>query len=276
VTAPPGAAGDRRGGAEPDRPSAGTWLVVAEQELRDLWLGGRGPMLLFAFSLLLSAVTYLSATNQVLNFLEQKEAVNLAVAVAVAVGALGTLVVCADGISGERERETLEALLVTPAPRQALVTGKLVAALSLWLATCAAAVPYVWVLGRGTAVVGTALTLGLLVGTLLAVALGALGLLVSTLAGSNRASLAISLFGLLALFVPTQLPTGLQGGFAETLRRADPIAAGLHYLTTVVVNGHGWTQDLSYLASPSLLAALAGGVLLAAGGRLLRLEGAGR
>ena len=43
---------------------------------------------LFAFSLLLSVITYLAATNSALNFLEQREAVNLTLQVAVAVGAL--------------------------------------------------------------------------------------------------------------------------------------------------------------------------------------------
>ena len=100
--APPavGAAQDVRAGAE--RQSG--WLVVAEQECRDLWLSGRGLILLFLFSVLLSAITYLTSTNQALNFLEQRESVNLVLQFAVAVGVLATLVVSADGISGERER----------------------------------------------------------------------------------------------------------------------------------------------------------------------------
>jgi ABC-2 type transport system permease protein len=47
--------------------------VVTAQELRDLWLGGRGLVLTFAFSLLLSVVAYLVATNRGLNFLEHRE-----------------------------------------------------------------------------------------------------------------------------------------------------------------------------------------------------------
>ena len=57
--------------------------VVARQELRDLWIGGRGLLLAFAFSILLSAITYLGATNEALNFLERREAVNLTLQVAV-------------------------------------------------------------------------------------------------------------------------------------------------------------------------------------------------
>lgn len=250
------------------------WVVVAEQECRDLWLGGRGPLLLFAFSLLLSVVTYLAATNQVLNFLERREAANLALQMAVAVGALLTLVVSADGISGERERGTLESLLLTPVSRPAIVLGKLAAALSLWAACFVVLLPYLWVLGRGLSIVATAIGLGLLVGTLLAVGLSAPGLLISALSNSNRVSLAGSLFLLLALFVPTQLPTGpSHGWFFEVLLRVNPIASSLHYLSEALVAGHPWTQDLSYVIAPMVLAVLAVGILVARASTLVRLQG---
>jgi len=250
------------------------WRTVASQELRDLWLGGRGPLLLFAFSILLSAVTYLAATNQVLNFLEQREAVNLALQVAIAVGVLVTLVLSADAISGERERGTLESMLLIPVPRRAMVAGKLVAALSLWIATFVVTVPYVWVLGRAVNIVGTALLVGGLVGTLLAVALAEVGVLISTVSGSNKVSLSVSLLLLLALFAPTQLPGGPpQGWFGDILSRLNPVASGLRYVAAVVVNGHDWTRDLSYLISPLVTAVVAGVVLVTGAERLVRLSG---
>ena len=102
--APPPAVGtsqDVRAGVE--RQSG--WLVVAEQECRDLWTSGRGLMLLFLFSVLLSAVTYLTSTNQALNFLEQRESVNLVLQFAVAVGVLATLVVSAMESAGSASAE---------------------------------------------------------------------------------------------------------------------------------------------------------------------------
>ena len=136
---------------------ASGWAIVLAQELRDLWLGGRGLQLCFGFSVLLSIIAYLVATNSALNFLEQREAVNLTLQVAVAVGALLSLLAGADAVSGERERGTLEALLLTPVSRRQILTGKLLAALSLWLAAFAIAVPYVWFLGRGVGIVVEAL-----------------------------------------------------------------------------------------------------------------------
>jgi ABC-2 type transport system permease protein len=251
------------------------WSVVAEQEVRDLWIGGRGLLLVFAHTVLLSVFTYLAGTSQILNFLELREAVNLTLQIAVAVGVLATLVVSADGISGERERGTLESLLLTPVSRRGIVLGKLVAALSLWLATFVVSIPYIWVLGRGAAIVTQALVLGLVVGTLLAVALACTGLLISALSSSNKVSLAVSFFLLLALFAPTQLPAGLrQGWFGDLLARLNPVNAGLRYFTAVLVQGHDLTRDLSYVVSPVLTAVVAGGALYLAGSRIVRLQAA--
>jgi ABC-2 type transport system permease protein len=248
--------------------------VVAAQELRDLWLGGRALLLSVAFSVLLSVISYLVATNRALNYLEQRESVNLTLQVAIAVGALVASLAAADTISGERERGTLESLLVTPASRVSIVGGKLVAALSLWFAAFAIAVAYVWFLGRGIGIVGDALAAGALVGTLLAVFLASLGVLVSIFAGSNRVSLSVSLFVLLALFAPTQLPASAQRGWAgDLLLRANPMTAGEHYVGKIVVDAHSWNQDVSWLASP-LIAAVVFAVAALAASRLVRLRGA--
>jgi ABC-2 type transport system permease protein len=127
--------------AAPGRSTSG-WLVVLQQELRDLWLGGRGLLLSFAFSFLVSVIAYLVATNTDLNFLEQRESVSLTLQVAVAVGGLLTMLVAADAVSGERERGTLETLLLTPVSREQLAAGKLLAALSLWFAAFLFSLPY--------------------------------------------------------------------------------------------------------------------------------------
>jgi ABC-2 type transport system permease protein len=263
--------------AEAPRPErAPGWAVVAGQELRDLWLGGRGLPLSIAFSVLVSVIAYLVATNRGLNFLEAREAVNLTLQVAIAVGALLTLLAGADAISGERERGTLESLLLTPASRLDLTAGKLMAALSLWLAGFAITIPYVWFLGRGIGVVGDALVTGIVVGSLLSVFLVSLGLIVSLFARSNRASLSLSLFLLLALFAPTQLPSSAQQGWAgDLLLRVNPITAGEHYVGKIVTNGHAWSEDVSWLISPLAAAVAFAAAAVLLGARFLRLSGGG-
>jgi len=255
------------------RPVKRAWPIVADQELRDLWLAGRGLPLIFAYSLLLSMITYLVATNTALNFLEQRESVNLTLQVAVAAGSLLVLLGAADAISGERERGTLESLLLSPASRLSLVVGKGIAAVSIWVAAFLVAIPYISFLGRGVGVVGLASGSGLLVGVLLSLFLAGLGLLMSALSSSNRFSLSVALFVLLALFAPTQLPSGAQQSWVgDLLLRIDPISSGLHYLGKVIVDGHSAGQELSWLIGPAVAAALATAGALAAS-RWLNLRG---
>ena len=248
------------------------WAIVAGQELRELWLGGRGLLLSVAFSVLLSIIAYLTATNRALNFLEQRESVNLTLQVAIAVGSLLALVAAADAISGERERSTLESLLLSPVSRLEITAGKLIAALSLWLAALVITIPYVWFLGRGLGLVANALLLGFIVGTLLAVFLASVGMLVSLFATSNRVSLSLSLFLLLAIFTPTQLPSSAQKGWAgELLLRVNPLTAGEHYVGKIVVDAHAWRADVSWLLSPVVAAATFLALVAITGARYMRL-----
>jgi len=250
------------------------WLIVLEQELRDLWLTGRGLVLGFAFSLLMSVIAYLVATNKALNLLEQNEAVNLSLQVAIASGALLSLLASADAVSGERERGTLESLLVTPVSRRGIAVGKLVSALSLWFAAFLISVPYVWFLGRGIGIVPTALATGLVVGTILAIFLASLGIVASVLSSSNRVSLSLSVFLLLALFAPTQLPSSASTGWAaELLLRVNPMTAGEHYVGKIVLSKHGWSEDISWLISPVVAAVVFGVLAIVLGGRFMRLRG---
>lgn len=256
--------------------SSGAWTVVAGQELRDLWLSGKGLAMMLAYTVLLSISTYLIATNQELNFLEQREAVSLTLKIAVAVGGLLVVLVAADAVSGERERGTLESLLLTPVSRRSILLGKGVAAFSLWVGAFVFAVPYIWWIGRDVGTFGKAVVGGLVVGTLLALTLTGIGLLVTTFSQSNGLSLAISFFVLLAMFAPNQMPAESTRGWAgELLLRVDPFSAGLLYLERLILNDHSLTQDVSLLVVPAIVAVALPAIAYVVGGRLTLLPRSG-
>src|SRR6476659_8080043 len=259
----------------PPTGTASAW-AVAEQELRDLWLSGRGAAMMLAYTVVLSVITYLVATNQELNFLEQREAVSLTLQLAVAVGGLLVVLVAADAVSGERERGTLESLLLTPAPRRSLIVGKGVAAISLWIGAFALAVPYIWWIGRDVGTFGVAFVGGLVVGTLLALTLTGIGLLISTFSQSNGLSLALSFVVLLALYAPHQMPAEATRGWAgELVLKLDPFSAGLLYLERLIVSSHSLSQDLGLLVVPALSAVVLPAIALLVAGRLTLLPRSG-
>jgi ABC-2 type transport system permease protein len=264
VTRPPASRTEVR-----DRAASASWIVVAEQELRDLWLSGRGLALMVAYTAVLSGSTYVVAINEDLNFVEQREAVSLTLKVAIVVGCLMVVLGAADSISGERERGTLESVLLTPAPRRAVVVGKGLSALSLWVVAFALGLLYVWWLGRDVGTFGVAFASGLVVGTLLALLCVGIGLLVSMFSNSNMLSLSISFFVLLALVAPQQLPTdAVQGWAGELLLRIDPFTSGLAYVDKVIINERGFVSDLDLLLVPLLGAVALPAVAVLLAGRL--------
>jgi ABC-2 type transport system permease protein len=73
--------------------------------------------------------------------------------------------------------------------------------------------------------------------------------------------------------VPTQLPSSAQKGWpGDLLLRGDPITAGEHYVGKILVDGRGWSEDVSWLLSPTIAAVVLTAAALAAGSRL-RLAG---
>ena len=250
------------------------WMVIASHELRSLWFSAKGLSVLFGYSVLLSVMTYVAATDSQLNLLDARESVGVIVQVAIGLGTLAALVVSADAISGERERDTLEALLLTPVPRRDLVVGKMVAASTMWLGALIVAIPYVASMARGPAVAGDALLVLLTVGPLVGAALTALGLAFSAVSMSNRVSLAASVATLLILAAPGLLPAvTAKGLLGSLLIKANPVSAGLKLAGSVLIDQKTWGSQWALLISP-LVAALVLTVVAVAMSRRVRLGGA--
>ncbi|MDH3678441.1 MAG: ABC transporter permease [Acidimicrobiia bacterium] len=248
-------------GARPERRvaarSPGGSSLVARQELRDLWGSTRGLTALFGFSLLLAVLAYLASADAGINLLDARESVGVIVQTAIALGSLGAIVISADAISGERERGTLEALLVSPLSRRDLVVGKLLAATSMWAAALVVAVPFVVTMARGPGVAADALITLVVAGSLVAAALTALGLAISSVALSTRVSLAASLAALVLLAAPSQLPAiRADGVLGSILIKVNPIASGLRLAQEVLVNQRSWASQWVLLVSPAVAAVL--------------------
>ena len=118
------------------------WWIVFTNELADLWIGGKGLILVTLYAIILGVQAYADATNSELSMIPAKELVYETLKTAIAVGSFIGLIIGADSISGERERATLEGLLLTPTSRRQLVLGKFLAALSVWPATLVITVPF--------------------------------------------------------------------------------------------------------------------------------------
>jgi len=249
-----------------------TWWVVFTRELRDMWLGGKALTMVLIYAILLGIYVYLFAANYELQLLPLKYTVLEIVKASVAVGMFIGLVVSADSFSGERERSTLESLLLTPSSRRQLVLGKFLAALSAWPVVLAIGIPYWVVLSKGDPVLGQAILWGPLMGSLLAPPMVALGMLVSLRCNSNAASMLVSIGIFLLLILPPEL-LGPAAGTprADVLQWADPVAAGEGVLEASIVQSIPLHDLWSKLTEPALFAILLPAVLFTFASRRLSL-----
>jgi hypothetical protein len=255
------------------RPGAIWWLML-RRELTDLWLGGRLLVLLILFSVLMSATAIAREVESQLNLIPPAEMVFLTLLSAISFGVLLSLVVGADSISGERERGTLEPLLVSPASRRQIVFAKFVAALSPWPVALVLSLPYVIVLGKGDSILGAGVLWTFGLGTLLAMAFGGFGLLVSMWSRSNRTSLFVCLLVYLLFLIPTQFPGQAQkGGLGYALQQVDPMQATSEFLEKFIVNNRAPSERYTYLVSSIVSASVIVGILLLYAAPRLRLEG---
>jgi ABC-2 type transport system permease protein len=249
------------------------WWLVFVRELTDLWVGGKALVLVFIYTVFLGVVTYVIASNSELSLIPPKEMVYETIKNVMAVSLFIGLIIGADALSGERERNTLESMLLTPASRRQIVVGKFLAGITFWPAAFVIAIPTFNILSQGDEIFGQGLFWGGLLGTLMVLSYVGLGMLVSFWSNSNKTSYFVSL-GLYILFlVPAQLPgtaqTGVMGQFLQWI---NPIAAVNHFLSKILVNNIKFSEFWVWLEAPVVfsIAILAVLFLYAAPG--LRLE----
>ncbi|MDA1349201.1 MAG: ATP-binding protein [Chloroflexi bacterium] len=170
-----------------------------------------------------------------------------------------------------------EGSTLTPVSSRQIAMGKLIAALSIWVAVLVASFPYAWILRVSPEAFFDAIGSGALVGTLLAVAFACLGLIISIFSGANRVSMVVSAFLFIAMLAPSQLPGGAtKGWLGEFLVRINPVASGARFMDKVIVANHGWGQETTWLVAPiiAFLLGLVAAVILS--GRLQLHPGFGR
>ncbi|HKC49070.1 MAG TPA: ABC transporter permease subunit [Gemmatimonadales bacterium] len=259
--------------------AAPVWRIVFWRELRDHWVGGKALVMILIYTLLLGIYAYLFASNSELQLLPLKEVVLEIVKAAVFVGLFICLIVGADSVSGERERATLEGLLLTPTSRRQIIVGKFLSALSLWPATLMIAIPYWVVLSKGDPVLRPAVLWGPVMGTLLAPAFAGIGMLASIWSNSNKASMLVSIGLYLLMILPSEysgLATTTVGaqstGLSDLFQLVNPLGASSRLLHESIMADAPSSQLWLWMTSPILLPAIVLAVLFVYAGPSLQLE----
>lgn len=249
-----------------------TWKLVLKRELTDLWIGGRAFNLLLIYSALLGFISYNYSFSHDLNRVPAQEAVFEMLKNATAFSMFIGLIIGADSISGERDRSTLESLLLTPVNRSHIIIAKLLAGISPWPAAYLIALPFLYVLAQGNAVLGPAMLWGALTGTMLVLGYTGLAMLVSFWSSSNKVSYFVSLSIYALLLVPVELSGDGPDITGEFLQWLNPVSAVNYFLSKYLLSHRPVAEYWPWLVSSALLAVGTVILLLKFAGSRLRLE----
>jgi ABC-2 type transport system permease protein len=251
------------------------WWLVFKKEMRDLWIGGRALNLTIAYTVLLGAYAYWMARDSAVSLIPPKEMVFELLKAGLLAGVFMGLIIGADSLSGERERATLEGILLTPTSRRQIVVAKFLAACSTWPVALLVTVPYLKVLSQGDEVFGQAVLWGTAFGFALTPGFTALGMIASARSNSNKTSMFVSLALFLLFVLPTQLPGNAQSGVIGLLGQAvNPLGAYRHFLAKILVNNATPEQVWVYAVSPAVFGVLMIGLLLLYIGPALNIDAA--
>ncbi len=267
---------ERQANPKNSEPPPSAWWVVFTRELSQLWIGGRALNLTLLYTVLVGLYAYTMANDSVLSMIPPQEMVYEMVKAAMAASVFVGLILGADSLSGERERATLESLLLTPTSRTQIVLGKFLAAVSPWPVVFAISVPYWKLMSQGNEVFGLAVFWGGIFGSLLAPAFTALGMFVSFWCNTNKQSMFVSIGTYLLFLLPTQLPgraqTGSVGMFFQWI---NPLQSPHMFLARTLVNNRTPDESWEWFTMPIIFGVLMLALLFWYASPGLRLE-AGR
>jgi len=219
------------------------------REIHEDILAASGAFLLLAAIVILSVFSVLLVSNTELSLLGNAEAVYMMAGIIVALGALIAVIRGSDGFAGERERETLEPLLLSPVSGRQIAFAKLFGILTSWFFLYMLSIPYLWAVGSTGQNLVSALRYLFITGTLMVLIFGSLALTVSSRMKSFRGVLSLGLTTLLLLGSPVVLGASLrQSSVGRILDMVNPLAGALNTLDSVIIDSQGPSFQLIRLS----------------------------
>jgi ABC-type transport system involved in multi-copper enzyme maturation permease subunit len=258
------------------RPSASalpTWWLVFSKDATDLWIGGKAIFLVFIYTVVLGIVTYV-VSNSAFSSSHIKEMVYETVETVIEVSLFIGLIISADSLSGERDRNTLESLLLTSASRRQIVVGKFLAALTFWPVAFVLAIPPLKIFSQGYDIFGESLLWGGILGSIMVLVYIGMGMLISFWSNTNKTSYVVSLGIYVMFLIPAEMPEAVQTGVvSKLLEWINPLAAVNHFFSKIILNNTSFSEALVWLETPVAFAIIILGVLFLYAAPGLRLEG---
>jgi len=223
--------------------------ILVQKELKELFFSAKGMMFFLTVSVILSLFSLLLVTNTELSLLDNAQALYMMSGIVLALMMLICAVYGSDAVAGERERHTLETLLVTPLTLHGIVVAKLWFSAVLYLLLFLLAVPYFVAVGSS----GQNMFIGLVylfgVGLMLNLIYSAIAIFVSQRMRSFKASMLVNLAIIVLSASPIFIsPVMRQSSLGRMMDYLNPFANAINTLDSVIIDSEPFTIQALRLA----------------------------
>jgi ABC-2 type transport system permease protein len=226
------------------------YKTLIKKECLEEILSSRGAALYLVGIGVLSVFSLLLVSNTELSLLDNAQAVYMMSAIIITLILLITVIRGSDGFAGERERETLEILLVTPVSPAEIAVAKLMGLLFSWMIVFVLSMPYLWAVGSTGQNLLSALIYLFVAGTFLVVIFGGFMLALSVRMKTFRGALSIGLTAFVLSGSPILLgPSLRQSAVGRFVDLINPFAIALNMLDSVIVDSLGVLFQIMPLAT---------------------------
>jgi ABC-2 type transport system permease protein len=197
----------------------------------------------------LSVFSLLLVSNTELSLLENAQAIYMMAGIVIALAVLIAVIRGSDGFAGERERGTLETMLITPIDSESVAIAKLAGIILSWLTVFLLSIPYLWAVGSTGQNLWPAFRYLFLTGTLLVLIFGGFTLALSARMKTLKGVLSVGLILFLLSGSPIVMgPSLRQSAVGRFMDVINPFGAALNMLESVVVDSQGLLFQILPLA----------------------------
>ncbi|MCD9026445.1 ABC transporter permease [Cohnella silvisoli] len=218
---------------------------LVKKESKEHIFSRKGLGFLFVVSLLLSVMSFGFISVKELSLLDQPTVVMTAFRLLLGINILISMVFASTMVAGEKEKGTLESLLLTPLTKRKIIIGKLTAILVFWFVVTLISLPYFFVLSFGTNMFPTILFFLYIVGTALVIAFSSIALIFSTILASTKNAMILGILIFLITLIPMFLSTTMKkSGFAKRINDYSPVSASMKSMKDIFINKLGSSDIL--------------------------------
>jgi ABC-type transport system involved in multi-copper enzyme maturation permease subunit len=224
------------------------FMMLVQKECDEDIFSLRGAALYLVGCGILSVFSLLLVSDTELSLLDNAQAVYMMAGIVMALAILVAIIRGSDGFAGERERQTLETLMITPVNAVDVGMAKLAGTYFSWLIFFALSVPYLWAVGSTGQNLWPAYGFLFFTGSFLVLIFGGFIMGLSARIRTFKGVLSVGLILFLVSGSPVLLgPSLRQTGIGRFIDVINPFGVALNMLDSVVVDSQGIGFQVSHL-----------------------------